>query len=91
MKIYKMCKLCKRPANEVTLIHKTNPHSLMLPGYCTNCQEWVLIFFAISLMGIGTILAGLIDLNFKMGLIGLGIFILGFLGLDIVSAFIPKR
>lgn len=91
MKIYKTCKLCKRPGNEVTLIHKTGPHSSMIPGYCTNCQEWVLIFFVISLMGIVTILFGLIDLDFKIGLIGLGIFILGFLGLDIVSVFIPKR
>lgn len=87
----KICKLCKRPANEVTLIHKTNPHSSLTPEYCTSCQEWVLLFFIISLMGIVTILFGLIDLDFKMGLIGLGIFILGFLGLDIVSAFIPKR
>lgn len=73
------------------MIHKTNPHSSMLPGYCTSCQEWVLLFFIISLMGIATILFGLIDLDFKIGLIGLGIFILGFLGHAIVSAFIPKR
>lgn len=87
----KHCKLCKRPASEVDIVHKESKYSSLSRGYCLDCQEWVVISFVIVLAGIATIFAGII--SFEFSILGYGILVLisGPIFLSIVGMIKPNR
>lgn len=46
------CKRCKRPANEVTIIHvfeKCSSYVVRVPGYCMRCHDYFFNRFIIIL------------------------------------------
>jgi hypothetical protein len=58
--------LCKRPGNEVTIIHTREPGSSLTPGYCLDCQGALLgrlLFIAI----VGTVVVSMV-IRFLFGI-----------------------
>lgn len=56
----KYCKLCKEAANEVDIIHNVDKHSILVPGYCLRCQEWLFTGLLIRLIGMSLVIVGLV-------------------------------
>ena len=85
----KYCKLCKKPANECTIIHKTIENSALTAGYCLNCQEWIFVGFLVFISGIGITLAGILrvisNFDFVLLLWGVGILVLATIFIPVIE------
>ena len=84
------CKVCKKPANEVDIIHRRGKYSGMVPGSCLNCQDLHFLGFLFTLFGIAGAIAGLV-LIFKGDyftlLVSIALFFFGLTFPDIVGSF----
>ncbi len=88
----KHCKLCKRPSSKkIHIVHEGKKNSSLSPGYCLDCQEWVFMSFLVVLAGLGTILYGILSLDFSILAYGILVLIVGPIFLSIAEKFIKAK